>query len=163
VIFTRDEWGGFFEHIVPPRAQAPNNVDTDLINGKALLGIRVPTAIVSPWTVGNPANPTVTSEIFDHTSVLKLIESVFGVAPLAARETSTDVGNILDVIDVTRPAMAAPQLPVANPVFPQQLCTGGGITDGSGLPTSVSGVTRIRRPSPFHRMIEAGMLDAWPR
>ncbi|HTA46769.1 MAG TPA: alkaline phosphatase family protein [Bryobacteraceae bacterium] len=163
VIFTRDEWGGFFEHIVPPRAQAPNNVDTDLVNGKALLGIRVPTAIVSPWTVGNPANPTVTSEIFDHTSVLKLIESVFGVPPLAARETSTDVGNILDVIDVTRPAMAAPLLPVANPVFPQQLCVGGGITDGSGVPTAVSGLTHVRRPSPFHRMIEAGLLDAWPR
>ena len=165
VIFTRDEWGGFFEHIPPPRAQAPNNVDTDLVNGKALLGLRVPTAIVSPWTVGNPTNPSVTSEVFDHTSVLKLIESVFGVAPLGARETSSDVGNILDVIDVSRPAMPAPQLPVANPVFPQRLCTGG-ITSGSSLSSpGVSSVTRVfRRPSsPFQRMVDAGLTRDWPR
>jgi len=28
LVVTRDEWGGFFEHVVPPRAIAPNNVDT---------------------------------------------------------------------------------------------------------------------------------------
>ncbi|HEY4816998.1 MAG TPA: alkaline phosphatase family protein, partial [Candidatus Acidoferrum sp.] len=36
-----DEWGGFFDHVAPPRAAAPNHVDPDLVNGKALLGIRV--------------------------------------------------------------------------------------------------------------------------
>lgn len=158
VIFTRDEWGGFFDHIAPPRALAPNNVDPDLIGGKALLGIRVPTAIVSPWTVGNPANPTVTNQIFDHTSVLKFIESVFDVAPLAVRETSADVGNILDVIDVTRPVMPAPALPVANPVFPQRLCAGGIVSS-----TPATGPLRIRRTSPFQKMVESGVFEGWPR
>jgi phospholipase C len=41
-IITRDEWGGFFDHVVPPRMVAPNDVDTDLVNGNALLGCRVP-------------------------------------------------------------------------------------------------------------------------
>jgi hypothetical protein len=50
-------------------------------------------ALLGP--VGDPANPTVTSEVFDHTSVLKLIKSVFGVSPLAARETSSHAGKIL--------------------------------------------------------------------
>ena len=58
--------------------------------------------------------------IFDHTSVLKLIESVFGVAPLAARETSTDVGNLLSAIDLSRPPQSAPSLPLPSPVFPQK-------------------------------------------
>src|SRR5205085_11411080 len=36
-IVTYDEWGGFFDHVAPPRAAAPNTVDPDLVNGKALL------------------------------------------------------------------------------------------------------------------------------
>src|SRR5712664_2880916 len=35
-----DENGGFFEHVPPPRAAAPNNVDPDIVNGKTLLGPR---------------------------------------------------------------------------------------------------------------------------
>ncbi len=158
VIFTRDEWGGFFDHVAPPRALAPNNTDTDLVDGKALLGMRVPTAIVSPWTVGDAANPTVDSTVFDHTSILKFIESVFGLPPLAARETSGDVGNILDAIDLSRSVMPAPLLPVANPVVPQKLCIGG--VASSELP--VKGATRVGFTSSFQRMIEAGLLDGWP-
>ncbi|MGH9396282.1 MAG: alkaline phosphatase family protein, partial [Terriglobia bacterium] len=33
VIF--DEWGGFFDHVAPPRAVASNRVDSDLVDGKA--------------------------------------------------------------------------------------------------------------------------------
>jgi phospholipase C len=40
-IINFDEWGGFFDHVTPPRALAPNDVDPDLVNGEALLGIRV--------------------------------------------------------------------------------------------------------------------------
>jgi phospholipase C len=42
-IVNFDENGGFFEHVPPPRAAAPNNVDPDIVNGKTLLGPRVPT------------------------------------------------------------------------------------------------------------------------
>lgn len=41
-IVNFDEWGGFFEHVAPPRATAGNQVDTDLVNGKALLGFGCP-------------------------------------------------------------------------------------------------------------------------
>src|SRR5262249_5200342 len=34
-IVTYDEWGGFFDHVAPPRAAAPNDVDPDLVDGKA--------------------------------------------------------------------------------------------------------------------------------
>jgi phospholipase C len=51
-IVTYDEWGGFFDHVPPPRAAAPNGVDPDVVNGKALLGFRVPTVIASPFTKG---------------------------------------------------------------------------------------------------------------
>ena len=40
------------------------------------LGPRVPAIIVSPWTVGGFVN----SEVFDHTSVIRFLETRFGVA-----------------------------------------------------------------------------------
>jgi phospholipase C len=73
-IVNFDEWGGFFEHVAPPRATAANNVDTDLVDGKTLLGLRVPTVVVSPFSRGNPADSRVSALVFDHTSALKLIE-----------------------------------------------------------------------------------------
>ena len=151
LIINRDEWGGFFEHIAPPRALAPNNIDPDLIDGKALLGCRVPASVISPWTTANPANPTVNSTVFDHTSILKLIESVFNVPPLAARETSNDVGNILDIIDTRKPPQPAPTLPTFNPVFPQRVCLSG-ISPGGGSKAS----------TPFQKMVDAGLLKGWP-
>jgi phospholipase C len=125
MVLNHDEWGGFFDHVPPPRALAPNNTDTDLVDGKALLGCRVPCTIASPWTVGSPSNPTVNHTVFDHTSVLKMIESVFHVKPLAARETSNDVGNLLTAIDFAGTAQPAPKLPRPQPVIPQMLCSGG--------------------------------------
>jgi phospholipase C len=49
LIVTYDEWGGFFDHVRPPRAAAANGVDPDIVGGKSLLGFRVPTLVVSPW------------------------------------------------------------------------------------------------------------------
>ena len=60
-IVTYDEWGGFFDHVAPPRAVAPNAVDPDLVDGKALLGMRIPVVVASPFTRGDPANPRVIS------------------------------------------------------------------------------------------------------
>jgi phospholipase C len=123
LVLNYDEWGGFFDHVPPPRALAPNNTDTDLVDGKALLGCRCPCIVASPWTVGVPSNPTVNHTVFDHTSVLKMIESVFGVTPLAARETSSDVGNLLSAIDLSKSPLPAPTLPQPQPVTPQTICT----------------------------------------
>lgn len=114
LVVNYDEWGGFFDHVPPPRAMAPNNTDPDLVDGKALLGCRCPCIVASPWTVGTSSDPTVDHTVFDHTSVLQMIESVFHVKPLAARETSGDVGNLLSVIDFNNPPAPGPVLPAPN-------------------------------------------------
>jgi phospholipase C len=68
---------------------APNDVDTDLINGNALLGCRVPVLVVSPFSRGaNPAAPRIDSTLYDHTSVLKLIAWRHGLEPLIMRDGS---------------------------------------------------------------------------
>ena len=112
LIINRDEWGGFFDHVVPPRVIAPNNVDTDLVDGQALLGCRVPTLIVSPFARGNPAKPTINSLLYDHTSVLKLIEWRWNLAPLTARDASDEVANLALALNFQSQDASIPTLPV---------------------------------------------------
>jgi len=120
-VITFDEWGGFFDHVAPPRAASPaNSPDHDLVDGKALLGFRVPTIVASPWTRGDPSNPTVNSTVFDHTSILKLIEWRWGLAPLTARDASDDVGNLAAALNFTQinrrvPSLPRPAMPPATP------------------------------------------------
>jgi phospholipase C len=114
---------------------APNNVDTDLVNGQALLGCRVPTLIVSPFARGTPAQPRLSSLLYDHTSVLKLIEWRWNLAPLTARDASDEVANLAYALDFTAPDTSVPELPViAEPATVS--CTLDDILDsgGTGLP-----------------------------
>ncbi len=172
LVMNYDEWGGFFDHVPPPRALAPNNTDTDLVNGKALLGCRTPCVVASPWTVaaesrresigeaispGRPRVPftnhtQVNHTVFDHTSVLKMIESVFNVPPLAARETSDDVGNLLSVIDLNNTPKPAPALPQPEAVTPQTNCASS-INPG--------GLARDDEPNSFHRLALAATRLGW--
>lgn len=112
LVINRDEWGGFFDHVVPPRVIAPNAIDTDLVDGKALLGCRVPTLVVSPFTRGNPAKPRINSLLYDHTSVLKLIEWRWGLEPLTARDASNEIANLASALNFTAPDTSVPALPV---------------------------------------------------
>jgi phospholipase C len=115
LIVTYDEWGGFFDHVAPPRAAAPNSVDPDVVDGKALLGFRVPVVIASPFTRGDPSNPKVDSGVYDHTSVLKLIEWRWNLKPLTARDASSDVGNLAFALDLAHPDPTVPSLPRPDP------------------------------------------------
>jgi phospholipase C len=116
LVINRDEWGGFFDHVVPPRVIAPNAVDTDLVGGKALLGCRVPVLVVSPFTRGNPNKPRIDSLLYDHTSVLKLIEWRWQLPPLTARDASNEIANLVHALELNQQDISLPNLPViANP------------------------------------------------
>ena len=117
LVINFDEWGGFFEHVPPPRAQAANNVDTDIVGGKTLLGMRVPVVVASPYSAGNPKNPLINSMVFDHTSVLKLIEWRWGLQPLTPRDASSDVNNLAYALDFNHPQTAVPTLPKPQTPF----------------------------------------------
>jgi len=163
LVVNFDEWGGFYDHVSPPRALAPNDVDPDLVNGKALLGCRVPCIVVSPWTRGNPASPRIDHTVYDHTSVLKMIESVFDVPPVAARETSNDVGNLFAVLSQTQYETAVPELPNPGYVIPSSLCLSSINPDGSS--TSVPPTTNppnAEETTVFLDMIRSGMLVGFP-
>ena len=139
-IVNFDEWGGFYEHVAPPRATAANNIDTDLLNGKALLGLRLPTVVASPFSRGNPADSRVSTLVFDHTSVLKLIEWRWGIAPLTPRDASADVNNLAYALNFSQPDASVPNLPEPQApllVAPCLQSLGTGILSSGGTAASI--------------------------
>jgi len=58
LLVTYDEWGGFYDHVVPPRVTpgipigtAPaSGPDRDVVDGRVLLGFRVPCVVASTTT-----------------------------------------------------------------------------------------------------------------
>lgn len=131
LIVTFDEWGGFFEHVAPNRVVAPNNVDKDQMGGQVLLGFRVPVVVASPFTLGGGVNHTQ----FDHTSILKLIEWRWGLAPLTSRDASTQTGNLAEILNFNSPNATVPSLPPA-PSVTAAPCPGGGGIFSSSVRTS---------------------------
>lgn len=82
-IINYDENGGFFDHVPPPVGSNAANIgastvslDGEEYHGVPIgLGPRVPMLVVSPWSRGGWVN----SQVFDHTSVIRLMEERFGV------------------------------------------------------------------------------------
>jgi phospholipase C len=126
LVITFDEWGGFFEHVAPPRVVAANSVDKDQVNGQVLLGFRIPPIVVSPFTRNPGAVPQVSHTLFDHTSILKLIEWRWNLNPLTPRDTSPQIGNLAIALNFNSPNYNPPSLPPAPAVFAPP-CFGGGI------------------------------------
>jgi phospholipase C len=99
LIFTFDEWGGFFDHVPPPAA-------TDVRPEYEQRGFRIPSVLVSPFARrGRVAHGT-----YDHTSILKLLEWRFGLEPLSTRDASA--ANLAGALDFSRRTLRAPRIAV---------------------------------------------------
>ena len=73
-----DEHGGFYDHITPPGAIAPDDHQQEYTFDQ--LGLRVPALLISPWVTR-----MVDHTQFDHTSVLKYLIDKWGLGPLGRR------------------------------------------------------------------------------
>ena len=131
LILTYDENGGFFDHVSPP--MAPPGTPGEYLSQLALairpeatgmagpigLGPRVPTMLISPFTRGG----YVSSETFDHTSILRFLETRFGVEVpnLTAwrRETCGDLTGALNLSGT--PDLSVPALPDTWPLLQEAL------------------------------------------
>ncbi len=101
LVINYDEWGGFYDHVVPATA-ADTSPDT------ALRGFRVPSIVISP----RARRRYVAHDVYDHTSVLKAIEWRWNLAPLTPRDRAAR--NIAEVLDFTSaPNLTAPRYAVA--------------------------------------------------
>src|SRR5260221_1959844 len=153
-IVTNDEWGGFFDHVAPPRAVAPNRVDPDLVLGRARLGFRVPTVVASPFSRGEAENPRVSHQRFDHTSILKLIEWRFGLPPLTAPDALPGVGNLPPVLQFGHPCVEVPDLP-RPPAPPPAPCPGG------LAPPSSTAASFAESDNCWAGLRDSGRLEGW--
>ncbi|MFH5228706.1 alkaline phosphatase family protein [Antrihabitans spumae] len=127
LILTYDENGGFFDHVPPPLA--PPGTPGEYLSQRALiqspeatgmagpigLGPRVPTILISPFTRGG----YVCHDTFDHTSILRFLETRFGpeVPNLTAwrRETCGDLTSALNLAGT--PQLSVPAFPDMGPLY----------------------------------------------
>jgi phospholipase C len=95
LVITYDEWGGFFDHVAPPLAPDANPACR-------LRGFRVPTLVISPLAYRN----RVAHGVYDHTSILKMIEWRWNLAPLSTRDAHAR--NLAEVLKFGTPNLTAP-------------------------------------------------------
>ena len=117
MFLTYDENGGFYDHVAPPSAVAPDAIAPMLQPGDTpasfnQYGIRVPVAVISPY-----AKPHYVSHVVDdHTSILRFIETRYGLPSLTARDAAAD--PMLDMFDFSTPALLNAPAFGAPPVTP---------------------------------------------
>ncbi|WP_377267708.1 phosphocholine-specific phospholipase C [Peterkaempfera sp. SMS 1(5)a] len=102
-----DENDGFFDHVVPPYAEA--GTEGEFVDGQPIgLGSRVPMWVCSPWSRGGWVN----SQVFDHTSVLRFLEQVTGVhEPNISAWRRAVCGDLTTCFDFSNPDYSIPKLP----------------------------------------------------
>src|SRR5438105_163207 len=129
---TYDENGGFFDHVAPvtappgtpgeyvtaPAVPDPTVIGNPPILGPIGLGFRVPMLVISPFSRGG----FVSSALFDHTSVLRFLETRFGAeVPNLSAWRRVTVGDLTSAFNFTKPDQSIPALPSTLPAIPQVL------------------------------------------
>ncbi len=139
LIWCYDEHGGYFDHVDPPRAIAPDDIppDTDGGNpysGFTRYGFRVPCAVVSPWSRPD----YISHNVFDHTSICALVEAKWNLAAMTRRDANAH--DMLDMLDLNQPAFKQPPQ-LAKPLLEDHLGALECIVTGPGTippPGSIS-------------------------
>jgi phospholipase C len=145
-ILNYDENGGFFDHVpppVPPLGTAGEFLTVNPLPATAVgvagpvgLGFRTPCLMMSPLTRGG----YVSHEVLDHTSTLRLMETLFGVeVPNLSAWRRSVTGDMTGSLALANPANpSVPVLPLAtltNPLVDEQVVLNAlAGTDDEGVP-----------------------------
>lgn len=114
LVLTFDEHGGYYDHVPPAPAVRPDAIPPSVPAGDTYgdlyswTGFRVPALMISPWARKRYVSHTV----YDHTSILRLIESKWNLPALSARDANA--APMLDCFNFATPAfLIPPTLPPA--------------------------------------------------
>jgi phospholipase C len=110
LFITYDEHGGIYDHVAPPPACPPDDIEPKLENDEDQefagrfdrLGVRVPFILVSPFA----KKAYVSHKTYDHTSITRFIEAKFRLPALSNRDANAD--PLLDLFDFDRAPFASP-------------------------------------------------------
>jgi phospholipase C len=100
LVVVYDEHGGFYDHVSPPAANAPDRHLTEYTFDR--YGVRVPALLISPWV-----DQRVLDTVFDHTSLLKYLIDKWGLGPLGNRVSKANsigeaiVGSVQPITPTT--------------------------------------------------------------
>jgi phospholipase C len=159
-VLMYDENDGWFDHVPPPTPpkgtageyltnksfpSGESSPDTLGIRGPLGLGVRVPCLVVSPFSRGGH----IVSEVFDHTSQLKLVAKRFGVkVPNVSEWRRKTVGDLTATLFRSRKETAFPKLPHTAVLFTDRgPCEQESQdTDSASLGASASVPTKQRMP-----------------
>jgi phospholipase C len=107
LVINYDEWGGFFDHVQPRRAP-------DVSKKTALRGFRTPALMISPLA----RRGHVSHHVYDHTSVLRMIEWRWGLKALTPRDRhARNMAEALDFAsgpDTSSPTYDVPDITPAG-------------------------------------------------
>lgn len=117
-IILYDEHGGIYDHVPPPAAVSPDDLQPD---GFAFdrYGVRVPAVLVSPWIPpGSIVRPPAGSFYpFDHTSIIATLRELFDLGePLTQRDAVAP--HLLGALSLPSPSNKGPTnipLPTISP------------------------------------------------
>jgi phospholipase C len=116
LILTYDEHGGYYDHVPPPVALAPDDIPPIVAPGESAYdgfrryGFRVPSMIVSPFAKQN----YVSHQVFDHTSVLALVERKWNLPAMTWRDANAN--DLTDLLDFSALAAHQPTFPELPPL-----------------------------------------------
>jgi phospholipase C len=107
LIYLYDEHGGYYDHVAPPAALPPDDIEPNLqpgdpSGGYDMYGPRVPAIVVSPHSKPGAS----TNVVHDHTSVLATIEAKWNLPALTRRDANAR--DIMDFLDPGPPALLRP-------------------------------------------------------
>lgn len=127
IFVTFDDWGGFYDHVVPPVVDAYG------------LGARVPLLVISPF-----AKPGyVSHQQAEFSSLAKFVETNWALPNLGQRDALTSTSDLMDFFDFTQsPLPPVVHAPIPSPVtiavpLRVQVPGGSAVTPPLGGPSTV--------------------------
>jgi phospholipase C len=111
LVVLYDEHGGYYDHVPPPAALAPDAIPPLVQLGESpydgfwRYGFRVPAVVVSPYAKANH----VSHVTYDHTSVLAMVETKWNLPALTYRDANAN--DLMDFIDLAALAARQPTFP----------------------------------------------------
>lgn len=138
-----DEWGGFFDHVAPPKV-ADDRASADLFEDFGQMGFRTPAVTLSPYTLGGGVSHV---GPLGHESILKLIGQRFALTPLGKRDAeAVSIGESFDwSIDPDK--VEVPDLPDPSHIVSKPCAVGGGdlVTDDGTHAGDMDGLEELAR------------------
>jgi phospholipase C len=153
LILTYDEHGGYYDHVPPPAALAPDGIGPILAPGQhphegfRRYGFRVPAVVVGPYA----RRAHVTHVLHDHSSILALLERKWNLPAMTYRDANAnDLTDFLDLAALAAQRPTFPELPAlaaAGEDAATRMCE----TTGPGQIPPPPAPARARRPKPTRR------------